>query len=147
MMSSLTGMLPLVLMFVVLYFVMIRPQMKRQKEHRAMIDALNMAREPLEVAAPLAGTVASLADVPDEVFAAAMVGPGDILPQLVDLCARFLAEPLKPQTLLALLKHPLVRLDLGETSLHDAAEALEEHALRGLAEAVHACGAALGVEA
>ncbi len=33
-------MLPLVLMFVVLYFVMIRPQMKRQKEHRAMIDAL-----------------------------------------------------------------------------------------------------------
>ena len=30
-MSSLTGMLPLVLMFVVLYFVMIRPQMKRQK--------------------------------------------------------------------------------------------------------------------
>ena len=39
-MSSLTGMLPLVLMFVVLYFVMIRPQMKRQKEHRAMIDAI-----------------------------------------------------------------------------------------------------------
>ena len=30
MMSSITGMLPLVLMFVVLYFVMIRPQMKRQ---------------------------------------------------------------------------------------------------------------------
>lgn len=40
MMSSLTGMLPLVLMFVVLYFVMIRPQMKRQKEHRSMVDAL-----------------------------------------------------------------------------------------------------------
>ena len=34
--SSLTGMLPLILMFVVLYFVMIRPQMKRQKEHKAM---------------------------------------------------------------------------------------------------------------
>ena len=30
----------LVLMFVVLYFIMIRPQMKRQKEHRAMIEAL-----------------------------------------------------------------------------------------------------------
>ena len=40
MLSSLTGMLPLVLMFGVLYFVMIRPQMKRQKEQRAMIDAL-----------------------------------------------------------------------------------------------------------
>jgi preprotein translocase subunit YajC len=38
--SSLMGLLPLVLMFVVLWFVMIRPQMKRQKEHKAMIDAL-----------------------------------------------------------------------------------------------------------
>nr|WP_276598060.1 preprotein translocase subunit YajC [Roseateles koreensis] len=34
------SMLPLVLMFVVLYFVMIRPQMKRQKEHKAMIEAV-----------------------------------------------------------------------------------------------------------
>src|SRR5690606_25456845 len=50
---------------------------------------------------------------------------------LVDLCARFLAEPLKPQTLLAVLKHPLVRLDLGETTLTDAAEALGERAPRG----------------
>ena len=38
--STLTSMLPLVLMFVVLYFLMIRAQMKRQKEARAMIDAL-----------------------------------------------------------------------------------------------------------
>ena len=34
------SMLPLVLMFVVLYFVMIRPQMKKQKEHKTMIEAL-----------------------------------------------------------------------------------------------------------
>jgi len=40
MLSSLGSMLPLLLMFVVLYFVMIRPQMKRQKEARAMIEAL-----------------------------------------------------------------------------------------------------------
>ena len=40
MQSSLMSMLPLVLMFVVLYFVMIRPQMKKQKEHRAMVEAL-----------------------------------------------------------------------------------------------------------
>ncbi|OYU44114.1 MAG: preprotein translocase subunit YajC, partial [Burkholderiales bacterium PBB4] len=40
MQSSLMGMLPLVLMFVVLYFVMLRPQMKKLKAHRAMIDAL-----------------------------------------------------------------------------------------------------------
>lgn len=38
--ASLAQFLPLVLMFVVLYFIMIRPQMKRQKEHKAMIDAL-----------------------------------------------------------------------------------------------------------
>ena len=38
--STIMGLLPLVLMFVVLYFVMIRPQMKRQKEHKAMVEAL-----------------------------------------------------------------------------------------------------------
>jgi preprotein translocase subunit YajC len=38
--SSLLSLLPLVLMFVVLYFIMIRPQMKRQKEHKAMIEAI-----------------------------------------------------------------------------------------------------------
>lgn len=38
--STLMSLLPLVLMFVVLYFVMIRPQMKRQKEHKAMVEAL-----------------------------------------------------------------------------------------------------------
>ena len=40
MQSTLMSMLPLALMFVVLYFVMIRPQMKKQKEHTAMISAL-----------------------------------------------------------------------------------------------------------
>ena len=40
MFGGLVSMLPLILMFVVLYFVMIRPQMKRQKEHKSMIDAL-----------------------------------------------------------------------------------------------------------
>ncbi len=43
--SSLTQMLPLVLMFVVLYFIMIRPQMKKQKEHKAMIDAIGKGDE------------------------------------------------------------------------------------------------------
>ncbi len=38
--SSLLTMAPLALMFVVLYFIMIRPQMKKQKEHKAMIEAL-----------------------------------------------------------------------------------------------------------
>ena len=38
--SSLLSLAPLVLMFVVLYFIMIRPQMKRQKEHKTMVEAL-----------------------------------------------------------------------------------------------------------
>jgi len=59
--SSLMGMLPLVLMFVVLYFVMIRPQMKRQKEHKAMIDALAKGDE-VATAGGLLGKVANLDD-------------------------------------------------------------------------------------
>lgn len=61
MLSSLTSMLPLVLMFVVLYFVMIRPQMKKQKEHRAMIDALAKGDEVV-TAGGLLGTVTKLGD-------------------------------------------------------------------------------------
>src|SRR6201988_3092951 len=38
--SSLMSFLPLILMFGVLYFIMIRPQMKRQKEHRNMLAAM-----------------------------------------------------------------------------------------------------------
>jgi preprotein translocase subunit YajC len=43
--STLMSVLPLILMFVVLYFVMIRPQMKKQKEHKAMIDAITKGDE------------------------------------------------------------------------------------------------------
>jgi len=42
---DLLGMLPIILMFVVLYFLMIRPQMKRAKEHKAMIEALQKGDE------------------------------------------------------------------------------------------------------
>jgi preprotein translocase subunit YajC len=61
MMTTLTGMLPLVLMFVVLYFVMIRPQMKKQKEHRAMIDALVKGDEVV-TAGGMLGKVTRLGD-------------------------------------------------------------------------------------
>ncbi|PIF98377.1 preprotein translocase subunit YajC [Comamonas sp. 26] len=60
-MGSLTGMLPLVLMFVVLYFVMIRPQMKRQKEHRSMIDALAKG-DDVATAGGIIGTVTRMAE-------------------------------------------------------------------------------------
>ena len=59
MQSSLMSMLPLVLMFVVLYFVMIRPQMKKQKEHRAMMEALSKGDEVVTVGGVL-GKIAKL---------------------------------------------------------------------------------------
>ena len=40
MMGNLTTFAPLVLMFVVMYFLMIRPQQKRAKEQKSMMDAL-----------------------------------------------------------------------------------------------------------
>jgi preprotein translocase subunit YajC len=43
--ASLLSFLPLVAMFVVLYFIMIRPQMKRQKEHKAMVEAIGKGDE------------------------------------------------------------------------------------------------------
>jgi preprotein translocase subunit YajC len=61
MMSSLASMLPLLLMFVVLYFVMIRPQMKKQKEHRAMIEALAKGDEVV-TAGGLIGRVSRIDD-------------------------------------------------------------------------------------
>ena len=39
------GLLPIVLMFVLLYFLMIRPQMKRAKEHKQMVEALQKGDE------------------------------------------------------------------------------------------------------
>ena len=59
--SGLLGMLPLVLMFVVLYFVMIRPQMKRQKEHKAMVEAIAKGDEVV-TAGGVIGKISKLSD-------------------------------------------------------------------------------------
>ncbi len=47
--DTLMGLLPIILMFVVLYFIMIRPQMKKAKEHKTMIDALQKGDEVVAV--------------------------------------------------------------------------------------------------
>jgi len=59
--STLYSLLPLVLMFVVLYFIMIRPQMKKQKEHKAMIEALAKGDEVV-IAGGVIGRVSRLGD-------------------------------------------------------------------------------------
>jgi preprotein translocase subunit YajC len=43
--SGFLGFLPIILMFGVLYFLMIRPQMKRAKEQKAMVEALQKGNE------------------------------------------------------------------------------------------------------
>jgi len=47
--DTLMGLLPIVLMFVILYFLMIRPQMKKAKEHKTMIDGLQKGDEVVAV--------------------------------------------------------------------------------------------------
>ncbi|AXS80645.1 preprotein translocase subunit YajC [Dechloromonas sp. HYN0024] len=43
--GGLMQMLPMILMFVVLWFLMIRPQMKKTKEHKALLEALTKGDE------------------------------------------------------------------------------------------------------
>ena len=59
--SSIMSMLRLLLMFAVLYFVMIRPQMKRQKEHKSMLEALAKGDE-VATAGGVLGRVTKLGD-------------------------------------------------------------------------------------
>ncbi len=59
--STLYSLLPLVLMFVVLYFIMIRPQMKKLKEHKSMIEAIAKGDEVI-IAGGVMGRVAKMGD-------------------------------------------------------------------------------------
>jgi preprotein translocase subunit YajC len=61
MMGNLSTFLPLILMFVVMYFLMIRPQQKRAKEQKAMMDALAKGDEVV-TAGGILGTVAKVND-------------------------------------------------------------------------------------
>jgi preprotein translocase subunit YajC len=45
--GGLAQLLPIILMFIVLWFLMIRPQMKKAKEHKTMVEALAKGDEIL----------------------------------------------------------------------------------------------------
>ena len=47
--DTLMGLLPIVLMFVVMYFILIRPQMKKSKEVKTMLDSLQKGDEVVAV--------------------------------------------------------------------------------------------------
>ena len=55
------GMIPLVLMFAIFYFLLIRPQQKKAKEHRALLDSLKKG-DQVVTAGGMHGKVTSLDD-------------------------------------------------------------------------------------
>jgi len=59
--DSLMSFLPIILLFVILYFLMIRPQMKRAKEQKAMIEALQKGDEVV-TAGGLVGRITKLGE-------------------------------------------------------------------------------------
>ena len=59
--GGLLGMLPMIAIIGVMYFLMIRPQMKRAKEHKAMLEKLSRGDEVLTNGG-VAGTVTDLGD-------------------------------------------------------------------------------------
>jgi preprotein translocase subunit YajC len=59
--GGLMGILPLILMFVVLWFLMIRPQMKRAKEHKALVEGLSKGDEVVTQGG-IAGRIAEVGD-------------------------------------------------------------------------------------
>ncbi len=58
--DTLIGLLPIFLMFILLYFLMIRPQMKKAKEQKAMIDSLQKGDEV--VAMGIIGRITKIGD-------------------------------------------------------------------------------------
>jgi len=59
--GGLASFLPFILMIAVLYFLMIRPQMKRAKEHKSMVDALSRGDEVI-TGGGIAGKVTEVGD-------------------------------------------------------------------------------------
>lgn len=61
--QGLEGMVPLILIFVIFYFLILRPQIKRAKEHKQMVGALAKGDEIVTNGGLLAKVVAVSDDV------------------------------------------------------------------------------------
>ncbi len=71
--SMLTSIGFMVLIFVVFYFLLIRPQTKRQKEHKAMVDGLAKGDEVLTAG----GIVGKITDLSDQYVTLQIASAGD----------------------------------------------------------------------
>ncbi len=65
-MESLMSLAPLVLIFVVFYFLLIRPQQKKLKEHKGMLDALRRG-DRVVTGGGIIGTVVKVGNNEDDV--------------------------------------------------------------------------------
>ena len=65
-MGGLTGIIPFILIFGIFYFLIIRPQQKRAKEHKAMLGALRRGDQVITQGG-LFGKVTKVKDDSDEV--------------------------------------------------------------------------------
>jgi len=61
MMAQFQGMIPLVFMFAIFYFLLIRPQQKKAKEHRALLESLKKG-DLVVTAGGMHGKVSALDD-------------------------------------------------------------------------------------
>jgi len=59
--SILGAMLPFVLMLLVIYFLLLRPQMKRQKEHQKMVTSLQKG-DKIVTSSGIFGTITKISD-------------------------------------------------------------------------------------
>jgi len=60
-MAAFMNIVPLIFMFAIFYFLLIRPQQKKAKEHRAMLEALKVG-DSVKTAAGIHGKVSAIED-------------------------------------------------------------------------------------
>jgi preprotein translocase subunit YajC len=60
-MAAFMNIVPLIFMFAIFYFLLIRPQQKKAKEHRAMLESLKTG-DSVKTAAGIHGKVAAIED-------------------------------------------------------------------------------------
>ena len=87
--SALIQFLPLLLIFVVFYFLLIRPQQKKQKDQRAMLDALRRG-DRVVTGGGILGTVSKVVS-PEEIEID--IAPGVRVKVLRSTIASVLAKP------------------------------------------------------
>jgi preprotein translocase subunit YajC len=69
--GGIMGFLPLIIIFVIFYFLLIRPQTKRAKEHKTMLEALAKGDE-IVTGGGIAGKITQI----DENFLTVEIAPG-----------------------------------------------------------------------